>query len=142
MEVRPSTIRNAGHGLFAARPFKKNDFITMYAGVLVSGEEIARIEEQAERSGTFADTHSHTKSVNFGSAILGLKTIPAPTGKGGGSYANDGGQERNNCVYTRIGLQTGTDIIVLKATQDIAVDSEVFVSYGATYWASRGLPKP
>jgi hypothetical protein len=146
LDVRPSSIQGAGNGLWTTRAFKKHSFVTQYSGTVVTGDRAIKaiLEEHKEAVQLEGgeDVHSHTLSVNRHELILGYKHFPAPSGRGGGSYANDGGPARNNTVYHNIGLVTGQEFVVLKATKDIEPDTEVLVSYGRSYWKSRGLKCP
>lgn len=74
VNVLPSTIKNAGNGLFALRFFRKNEFITLY-----DGEHMTRKEAWARES----LTHMASRE---GIIVDGLK-VPVQ-GRGGGSFAN------------------------------------------------------
>jgi hypothetical protein len=141
LEVKPSTIPGAGNGLFCTVPFRKNEYVTQYSGLEISGtalESALREERAALKRGR--DPHSHTLSINCHKAIVGLSAIPATSGQGGGSYANDARERgRNNTEYQRLQLSGATELIVLRATRDITEGEEILVHYGDDYWKKRGL---
>lgn len=144
LHVQQSTIPSAGMGLWTTRNFRKNEFITYYSGRRVTGDrEVQKIMDE-HRAGIERgeDAHSHTLSVNRFELIIGFKGMPPPPQQGGGSYANDGGPSLNNSRYHKLTLNSGKDVVLLKATTNIDKGSEIFVSYGKTYWITRGLPRP
>ena len=127
--VRPSTIPNAGNGLFADIDFAKNGLITEY-----EGEEEA--DADAKRKHYRDITHHITR--HDGRLIHGLKDPTQAIGRGGASFANDPKEAgRYNAKYFwRPDPATSgtTNKVFLKATKDIRKGDEIFVSYGTSYW--------
>ena len=127
--VRPSTIPDAGNGLFADRDFAKNELITEYEGV----EEA---EADAKRKQPRDITHHITRKDSR--SIHGLKDPTQAVGRGGASFANDP-REASRCnarYFWRPDPATSgtTNKVFLKATKDIRKGDEIFVSYGKGYW--------
>lgn len=132
--VKPSTLPGAGLGLFASRPFKKNEIITEYVGRIISKTEAVHI--------THADparaTHFCALSLNH-SVIDGLRT--PVVGMGGASFANDSNKHPpyNSRFYTTEkpmpklpDHRTGNlelKRLFLKAKQNIEANDEIFVDY-------------
>lgn len=110
--VKKSDIPNSGLGLFANRFFKKNEWITIY-----DGESITRTQAKCKKN------VSHIASRD-GVIVDGLK-LPLD-GRGGGSFSNcSKTQSMSNAIITSY-----LGILLLKATKDIEVDSEILVYYG------------
>lgn len=129
VEVRESTIPGAGYGLFAARAFARNEFITW-----MDGEEISRTEALARAR---AGRASHMRTLVYGfSALDGIREPVA--GAGGVSFANHPPSgTKPSAVFVNKEDHTGVAMqIFLRATRDIATGEEIFVSYGAAYWAT------
>eukprot|EP00667_Euglena_gracilis_P019395 EG_transcript_20791 len=131
VEVRPSLIPGAGCGLFATVPFKRNDLITGVDGKLITHAEADLLKAKGE--------HTHIRTLlRQHLAVDGLKVHPAPEGRGGGTYANDGrGHEDfpNNAEFKIVPILDGTlPLCFLKAKEDIEEGDEILTSYGRQYW--------
>jgi SET domain-containing protein len=133
LEVRTSTIKEAGLGLFATRPFKSNDYITQYCGRRTSADEAKAAVGPGQE---FGRHHSHTKSVGPHEVILGLQGHDARTGIGGASLANHA--KTPNTTYASLELKSGQTLIFIKAKTDIKPGDELFVNYGRNYWLRLG----
>lgn len=109
--VKTSEIPNAGLGLFAERVFKKNEWITIYDGESITRNEAYKrnVSHMASRDGVIID---------------GLKS--PIQGRGGGSFSNC--SHRQNTSNATIIAWLG--ILLLKATKNIDVNSEILVYYG------------
>lgn len=155
VEIRTSTIPNAGRGLFAKRAFRRGEPITEYYG------EIIDWQEANARRGEGQDSHvaGHICGYNAIDALFlpNGQRIRAPerelVGHGGGGYANDSREpnamlsfadsEYNREVSAKManpnyfGPRLRRDprqrVTYLVATQDIAEDDEIFINYGRDY---------
>ncbi len=133
VEIRPSTIPNAGNGLFAMKDFHPNDVVTEYWGELIDWETARQLRLQGK------DTH--IKSLESQATA-----ISAPTqaydyeGQGGGGMANAAlapPYEQNATwlkTYDEKDREGRTTRLWLQATKHIPADSEIFVSYDRDYW--------
>jgi hypothetical protein len=130
VEIKPSTIPNAGNGLFASRPFRKNELITAY-----EGEKIDRKTADEMRAKGQA---THVRSVaGFHELISGYTKPEQAVGKGGGSFINDvfGSNLEVNAEYAiRRDPKTGLDAVYIKALRDLQPGEEILASYGKDYW--------
>ena len=130
--VKQSSLPNANMGLWATRPFHKNQVITEYDGDVITWDQA--INEQLRfRS-------SHFRSLMFGDSVIAGLEEPV-CGRGGGSFANDNHVVNAKFIKTeKEGHRSGrTGLLVmaqiwLKATRDIMAGDEIFVNYGCTYW--------
>ncbi len=117
LEIKPSTIPNAGLGLFAYHPaqdivFREGDTIVRY-----EGEAISRAELQ-DRYGDKTAPYAFSLSTN--------RAIDAAGHRGIGSLANRAPPaSRNNATFTSTGL--------VKATRNIRHGQEIFLAYGPSY---------
>ncbi|WIA10839.1 hypothetical protein OEZ85_011005 [Tetradesmus obliquus] len=128
VEVRASTIANAGNGLFASAFFDKGTLITEYCG---------KAEWALEEQQKPASQLTHHRARGDGWVIAGLQT--QVYGLGGASFANDPIHDRSlansRLVNKRDPATAGvTNRVFLQASADIAPGQEIFVSYGNTYW--------
>jgi SET domain-containing protein len=117
--VKPSTIPNAGKGLFTKKLITKGTNIVEYKGRLTTWKEV----EHDHRNGYIFTVHE-------GHVIDAKKTLKALA-----RYANDArGLTRvkgitNNCDYV-----IEENKVFIQAKRDIPAGSEILVSYGKEYW--------
>ena len=150
--LRESTIAGAGTGAFVTRAYREGEFVTFYAGWLLSR---ARFDAGPAAWRSHARALILLEWVIVGSHDEEGHEIEDPArsrvGAGAGAYCNDARDEaRNNVEYmsvdspanqARIFAPTHTPLlpaerlIVLRATRDLAPGDEIFVSYGDNYWA-------
>ncbi|MGB3948293.1 MAG: SET domain-containing protein [Bacteroidia bacterium] len=122
LEVRKSTIPNAGKGLYTKRDIKKGERIVEYLGEIITWKEC---DIRAEK-----DEGGYVFYISRNKCIDAFHTPDALA-----RYANDAkGLTKikginNNCVY-EIYKNRGW----ITATKNIKAGSEIFVSYGAQYW--------
>lgn len=107
--VKVLPTAHMGLGLFAMWQFSKGDIITEYAGKGVTVEEAKskRVQTHIARAG--------------GSYVYGLRR--PVVGKGGGSFANH--DAKPNAFLIEVGNK-----LYLKASQEIAPEAEITISYG------------
>lgn len=129
VELRCSGIPNAGLGLFATRAFRKNQWITVYEGNVV------------RRTEPHGNVFTHWYTLLWGDQILdGLRSDMCPEyldpndyfqGLGGGSFSNSSADDpkAKNATDGRIAGAGSVDLVVLRATRDIAVGEEILWDY-------------
>lgn len=126
VEVRQSTIPEAGNGLFAREPVRAGTTIGQYTGEVIDrSEAMARSEEGAERShflfdlgnGKYLDGKAFTNEMRWANHkpfdlanALVVKAKPLKRPRGGGPR------------------------IFLKAKEDIRTGQEIFFDYGPLFW--------
>lgn len=123
--IKPASAKNHGLGLFATRPIKKGDAMADYTGDYVAG-----------RDGAIGGAYFLNLRMRGGAAI-----DAARTNCGDGRWANDargvrlpnGRKARANGIMAG---QAGSRVVKLRATRNIAAGEEIFLSYGAAYWAA------
>ena len=135
IQVKPSTIPNAGLGLFATKNFKKNELITEYDGRIIDNETA----KEVQRTNLLASFHFVGLTLGH-SVIDGIK-IPI-LGRGGASFANDSMNHppynakffRTNILMSDLPDQRTGNLeltrLFLKALRNIAKGEEIFVDYG------------
>lgn len=121
LQVKKSSIPNAGLGLFARTSFRKGQTITEYKGRLQRWKDVKKEDGY----------NGYLLRVHRSWAINAL-----PSKKTFGRYANDAaGLERvvgakNNAEYVVYGLRC-----YIEATRDIQKGEEILVGYGREYWS-------
>jgi uncharacterized protein len=120
LEVKPSTLPNAGKGLFTKIFIPKGTRIVEYKGRITTWKEVEHDHDNA-----------YLFTVHEGHVIDASRSYKALS-----RYANDArGFTRvtgitNNSIYYR----DENDRVFLESKRDIEAGSEIFVSYGADYW--------
>ena len=126
--IKKSTIRGAGRGVFAKRPFARNEKIGNYTGDRMTQAAFDRQRPESAYGYRFKNK-----------VIDAKKTQSCMT-----RNINDGrSAAKNNSEFLDRLRQNKVEV---KATKPIAKGAEIFADYGATYWAApvkavkRGLP--
>lgn len=118
VEVKASSINNAGDGLFATKDFKKGDFICWYNGVF--------IEPPVIENGYY-DSDYLLKIPGSDLYIDAEDPLSCY-----GRFINDGLSKKNsNCKFIDYDDVYAAGVI---ATRKIKQGDEIFVSYGHDYW--------
>lgn len=135
--VKPSTIPGAGFGVFAQKPFRKNQIIAEY------GPNIARLRLTKDQCRA---SPSHYLAALSGGRCVDSQSLKSyPT-----RYINDcpaSSKRRGHCrgtnaKFTIVARRAGRpERINVKATKNIRKGQEIFVSYGAGYWRRHGQPQ-
>lgn len=152
IELRKSTIPNAGYGVFATEDIKMGDELTWYAGQIVPHKDVT--------------CKTHTRSLFSQRWAIDGTCLPNGTkisqdhnerreqlkGTGLGAFFNHADGEKKNAEFVLVdapqveeayqrflkGRPFAPDpkwrIIVVKATKHIRKGEEIFVSYGHDYW--------
>jgi hypothetical protein len=105
-----------GRSLRSLKPFKKNDVVTQYSGIILTQEQIEELP-----------MHERTHVLSFrgrGGGIAGLRE-PIP-GVGQGSFANHSMQP--NAFFSR-----ETNCVLVRALVDIPVKKWITVDYGQIF---------
>ena len=131
VDVKKSTIPEAGNGLFASKIFKAGEWITNYSGPRINRPEAEKLKA--------LNQHSHLRSIQFGFQIIdGIKNsgLALEQHKGGGSFANDSRDGLQNAIFVTVYDETKEKYkILLQALRDIAPEEEIFASYGESWWS-------
>ena len=121
LQVKSSTIKAAGKGLYTARPFKKGEKVADYGGSVIS-------QEQYAKSPSGYGIHLNKDQILDGKS----------TQSGIGRYANNcktenkkkGECQGNNArIIPNVRNKTAT----IRATKGITKGTEIFVPYGRHY---------
>ena len=130
LEVKQSTIPESGNGLFATKSFNAGEWVTNYSGPRINRPEAEKLKALKE--------HSHLKTVEFGFQIInGIKhpSFAREKIKGGGSFANDSRNGKQNAMFVTVYDETKEKYkVFLQALRDIAAGEEILVNYGSTWW--------
>ena len=116
VEVKPSSIANAGLGVFAGRDFSSQATVCEYKGRLLATE----VAESSSYASDYCLRLSRAWSLDAQHVFSE------------GKYVNDGiFSQRQN---VRFSVNHRTRRVVLKALRKISKGEELFVSYGLDYW--------
>lgn len=120
VEVRPSSLADAGTGLFALRRFEEGEKVCDYRGRVLSLLQATRLENRDYLMGGFG--------LNVHVDASEAYSIP-------GRYVNDNGNEAMlNAQFVKHPKLRKASVV---ATRRIEIGDEIFASYGETYWRSR-----
>lgn len=120
IEVRISTLPNAGKGLFAKEFIPKNTRIVEYKGKITTWKEV---DDNDGNNGYIYFVKRHH--------VIDASSYPSALAR----YANDakGLQRmkgvRNNAEYVEDGLK-----VFIESKKDIPAGEEILVEYGKEYW--------
>ncbi|KAI9640426.1 hypothetical protein NHQ30_011171 [Ciborinia camelliae] len=126
-----SQLEGVGYGLFAAEPVKKGEFLSEYAGEVISDNEAERrglIYERKYMSFLF----DLNQDMIVDAAHMGNKT----------RFINHAETEADglNCI-AKILLVNGEHRIAFRASRDIKIGDELFFNYGKKFADIQGLNK-
>jgi hypothetical protein len=158
LDVKPSTIPDAGNGVFTLEPVKKGDAVCYYAGTDYP-RELAIIRDDGNPYFCYMDPYA-TESLDGKTVRVGYRK--ARDSKGVGQLINDACMfdpsklklnqhklftyssfEKLKQIYTLCSSTKanvtfrGKDEWVLYATRDIKEGEELFFSYGTGYWITH-----
>jgi len=127
LEVKTSTIPNAGNGLFAKKAFHKGEKIDEYTGTIISAEKADEITNNAKPGDISAD---YLINLSNGKVLDCYKT------KCLAGIANDAeGYVKMKGYHNNAEIQElNNNRVFLVATKDIPEGAEIFVAYGPAYW--------
>lgn len=126
VRIAPSTIPNAGLGLFATRKFRKNEQVAEMGGVRMTYREVKEYYEYMDEKGSTV-----TPTLPYAIRLSDNDVLNADCLRGAGSYANSK-RGRNPSYNAKIGNKW------LRATKNINPGDEIFVPYGRSYWRTSG----
>ncbi len=141
-----------GRGVFAAKDFSKNDFLTVYPshaiGIQLDSERVAW---SCMRN--YTPEYVDNMSKYYALAVMGgtIAGDPERHDAGLGHMVNDGARSHSPAdvdIYRRVSmakenvapyvmgirLDINDYVVFMRATRDITKGEELFYSYGATYW--------
>ena len=122
LKVKKSTLPNSGKGLFTLKDIRKDQIVCEYEGELITWAEATKRNDK--------DKGGYVYYITAKACIDAFKYK-----KTYGRYANDAAGLtrvaglRNNSTYHEV-----KNRVYIKATRNIPAGSEIFVSYGRSYW--------
>jgi uncharacterized protein len=122
LKVKKSTLPNAGKGLFTLKDIKKGEIVCEYKGERIKWADATERNEKNKGGYVF-----YINKNNCIDAYDYKDTF--------GRYANDAAGVgrikgfRNNSTYDIV-----KNRVYIRATRNIPAGSEIFVSYGQSYW--------
>ena len=134
VEVKMSKIKNAGHGLFALKDFKKDDYICSYEGPI-------RKKEYVDKANAYQASYLMTHEFLIGTDAVSLIVDAIDENTCFARYMNDPLDKKLNNVhesvddssrYLRRGKTWG--VIEMVAKKKIKKGDELYLDYGDTYW--------
>ena len=136
VRIAPSTLgRAAGRGLFVDRPVQKGEYVTEYAGKVMS----SRAHAASERVHTHIAIAKRSKvrgtpsnPDRMGEDLIVAGDTRVKLGRGGGQFANHPNEGKGN-----VELVIAEDKIVLQALRDLRPGEEVFLWCGHAEYAHR-----
>jgi hypothetical protein len=167
--VAPSTIAEAGNGLFASRDIAEGELVTLFPGDAVLIQDSTAEDTSAAPVGVMFGSHikeadrdtsrvtshearSYEMEINTYTSIAGDPLIGTGDPAYLGHFANDGAtlyefDSASREIYTNATAArcNAANLVVegahmaTVATAAIAKGNEVFISYGTGYWLSRSI---
>ena len=141
IEIRKSSIKNAGNGLFSTNFIPKDTIITEYGGKIVT-------EQKAQEMDNTNNLESLYYSLNMGNNKTLIGNKDTKNLQKCGQLINDAGclknpdnldkqdakkyiktAEKVNCEFI-----IDKDKVFIKSIRDIKKDEELFIHYGYDYW--------
>jgi uncharacterized protein len=116
IEIKKSTIPNAGSGVFATRNIQANEFIVTYDGEVVDTHELNR------RYGKHA-RKIYAVKIGNGRFEDGLFR------RGAGTMVN-----HSDSPNAMLVLDSDTNRVTIVSSKRIRKNQEIFVDYGPNYW--------
>ena len=128
LEVKQSTIPDAGNGVFTTAPFSEGDIICVYRGRI--GKNFGKSSDKV----LTIDKDISIDGYNIGSLINDIIEVK--------HYSKEDIVKKllfaqkfdkldleYNCKFTKKG-----NVVLITATKDILAGEELFISYGYQYW--------
>jgi hypothetical protein len=142
-------IKKAEHqsGLFASEAIAEGDVIAMYSGMLYAQHEHLRICQSTSllyhKSAYWLgitifgrkDDYLIDAYPNHGSAAMAINDFTKFDADGKAASVQD--RASINCAFEEI-AHCGWKYVVVRATADVAVGSELLIEYGSLYWSHAG----
>jgi hypothetical protein len=124
IEVKTSTLKNAGRGLFATQKFEKGQWITKYEGSLIDQKQAIKLRKE-KRAQFLATCESQWTVVNGNTHVR--------SGFGGAQFANH--EENKTKINAKLVIYVDrkhphSPWPYLRATRIIQPGEEIFCSYG------------
>jgi len=116
VDIRPSTIRDAGLGLFALKEFKSGDLIVPYKGEILTRAQLD------DRYGDGLAPYAVEVNKNT--------FIDSACARGTGSFINTKPRHNNSRISVYSGRAGHPPAASIRATKRIPIGSEIFVDYG------------
>ena len=125
LQMLPSTIEQAGNGLFTTRSFPRGALLCVYSGTSISLTQAMQRQKEG--------THGDYVMGGFG-MFWRVDAGPHPTVLA--RYINDHYQDKTkqNAKFVKVKKHR---IALVLATRDLAANEEIFASYGEGYWRPR-----
>lgn len=148
LQIKKSSIPNAGYGVFATRAYKKNELITYYHGAVGKRIEVADLDpaykSHARRiNGYYTMYGNFTENgepINFD--LYGMSQV---VDKGLGPFLNAKDASETNCDWFILRSDANQNrmdesedpfqiVILIYARKRLYIGSELFIDYGEQYW--------
>ena len=135
LEIKDSTIKDSGKGVFAKKKFERGDLLCEYRGVMLRGPTVGTdTTRDLHLTGTDLIIRAEQCAASYVNDCIDFRKYTIEETRNyvitrelllakGCSY---------NCAYVHV---TGKMFVV--ATKNIEIGDELFVSYGNNYWAGK-----
>lgn len=143
LDVKTSTIKGAGNGLFAYSNtkfnendnqivFKENQFIYSFHGELLSMSELkhryqANLDTSSSKDQWFTP---------YAACLDATNVVDSIVIRGVMSMANDPRDTNKVNTYEVVGTEDGKRVIKVYASRNIRDNDEIFINYGKPFWWS------
>lgn len=135
MKIMPSTIPNAGYGLFTQIDLAEGDFIALYNGEALTSEQKKKRYPRADLTSYCYTVKKNDKGQEYDVVVDAASTQSCLA-----RYINDGRDDPKyptNAKYTPLSTAKGFIVPAALATKSIKAGEEIFISYGVSYWANK-----
>lgn len=139
LEVKQSTLANAGLGLFAkGRDFQPRDYICQYEGHRLTREQADTVTKEGKWSHLYPESSDFVIDGYRYDELLQFWNEGNGVSRGPGAMANDSrGEKPYNAAYVVLENRDNEPTfraVILQASREIKDGEEVFIPYGSLYW--------
>ncbi len=140
VEIKPSSITNAGNGVFTTRKIAKGEYLTQYSGRIVRHDMTNSEYSQRLPDGRILVGDPHSQDPHLAGQLINdanmiefddVESLRQNTLR----YIQESPEKANTCMEWNPELQT----LFAVATRKIKKGEELFCSYGISYWLKRPL---
>eukprot|EP00413_Alexandrium_margalefii_P022008 CAMPEP_0204574690 /NCGR_PEP_ID=MMETSP0661-20131031/40750_1 /ASSEMBLY_ACC=CAM_ASM_000606 /TAXON_ID=109239 /ORGANISM="Alexandrium margalefi, Strain AMGDE01CS-322" /LENGTH=267 /DNA_ID=CAMNT_0051583241 /DNA_START=108 /DNA_END=908 /DNA_ORIENTATION=+ len=142
LEIKNSTLRDAGQGLFAASRLEKGSVLPPYQGLILTKADLTRVEYASSESNYVwcpqGSTFQSRESDLDVEALPDLTSTFCVDGElsmyGNPARFVNGARTAVQCLQVNMEICELGNVAYFRTTRDVAPGTELLVNYGRRYW--------